>query len=376
MSDLDQESSLRDAISSAFDAKEAEATGTEPVAEAAEATTSDTDATDEAPEARPSKDRDETGRFAKTEKAQAKRASVPPGKAAPVTQAAAAPVASAKPGTPAVAAVSSPTPTELKAPAGWNAAEREAFKVWPKELQETAIRRERDYAVAIQKHAEGARFGQQVQQRIAPFVQPILAQGGDPLQTMESLFRTAYTLDSGTPQQKAALVAQILNGYGVDLDLVNAQLGPGTAQPQAQHVDPDTLVRQTEERVMRTLQQQRMQSMVERETAAMEDFAASHEHFEDVRETMADLLDVAAKRGKKLTPEEAYTRACSLDPTVSGILEQRKAAAQANASQASTQRSRDAASSIRGQPTGGSPTPQSNGLRGDIEAAWGELSGR
>jgi len=95
------------------------------------------------------------------------------------------------------------------------------------------------------------------------------------------------------------------------------------------------------------------------------------EFFEDVREDMADLLEVASRRGIALTAKDAYTRAVAMNPEVSKVMEQRRAAKTQNGS---IQRAMAASSSVKAQPTAGPPAQSGGSLKDDLEAAWDKLN--
>jgi hypothetical protein len=92
---------------------------------------------------------------------------------------------------------------------------------------------------------------------------------------------------------------------------------------------------------------------------------------------MADLIEVAAKRGEKLDLAVAYDRAVAMTPDVAKVIEQRKAAANATKARASTQRAVAASSSVKpGAPTSRADSREKATLRDDLESAVEALSGR
>jgi hypothetical protein len=177
------------------------------------------------------------------------------------------------------------------------------------------------------------------------------------------------------------LVAQLVRTYGVPVEALDAALAgqmPAAPTAQQQPIDPAAVAQQAEANIMRRLQQQRQAAHGARAQAEAEAFISSGEaeFIEDVRNDVADMLEMAAKRGVALPLKDAYARACQLHPEVSKVLKQREAATQANAAQASTQRARAAASSVRSQPTGSPGASKPEDLHGTIEAAWARASGR
>jgi hypothetical protein len=220
------------------------------------------------------------GRYAETpkEKADAAAAAAKAQSRAPVKP---APVAQAQ--------------QELKPPQSLKPLEREAFKTWPKEAQEAFRRREVEIARGLQEKAEPARFGQQAMQTLQPFAATIQAMGGNPIQAMETVFRSAHVLQVGTPAQRAEVIASLLSQYGVDVDLVNARLeGRQAPQSAQQPFDINAITQQVRQSVFGELQQQRQAQAARQADAEVAKFAEAHPYFEDVRPKMALLMKAAA----------------------------------------------------------------------------------
>jgi hypothetical protein len=119
---------------------------------------------------------------------------------------------------------------------------------------------------------------------------------------------------------------------------------------------------------MRQQQEQAAETQRRQVTETIESMALNpqYPHFEDVRDEMADLIEIKAARGIYLSLEEAYKLAVGVNPTISR---------QTSASQQHQQalKAKNAASSVTGSPaTGGSQSNVGDGsLRGAIEAAFG-----
>lgn len=293
---------------------------------------------------------------------------------------AAGPGAGADPAAPA-APVAPAEPAKLdpysKAPQSWKPGAREAWNGLPPDVRAEVHRREKESAHLAQESAQSRQvtgFVSQLQQKYAPALQ---AEGVDALTASANLMNLASELRFGTPQRKAQLAAQIIRNYGVDVEqLANVLDGQpqqqGQQQPQMM-TDPrvDMLLRE-----LQGLKQNREQAVVQKATEEVETFGGTQEFFEDVREDMADLLEVAARRGIDLSLEQAYERACQMQPEISKVLAARAAAKAAGNQRGSTQRAKAAASSVRGTPTGGSTNSQPDSLRAAIEAAIDDSSGR
>lgn len=321
--------------------------------------------------------RDAAGKFTKAEAAaKAKSAAV-------VVPTATATLDPAKAGTvPEPAAPVVPAPEAIKAPQSWKPAAREKWASLAPEAQQEIARRERETATALQESAEARRVHQQFREVVAPYEGMMRAAGSEPLQTIAQLLQTGAGLRQGTPQRKADLVADIVKQYDVPIEMLAAALDrgqPGQGTPQGQQQGGDMGLRQEVAELKASIQNawnQRNQVQTQKMQADITAFAAGHEFFEDVRHDVADLMDSRAKRGVAITLEDAYNLACKMHPEITGVFEQRKAAEAAKAAQASTQRAQAASSSVRSQPAGSAPRPQSGSVRDDLAAAIEAANGR
>ena len=326
-----------------------------------------------APEGGPS--RDEKGRFAtKAEKEAAEKGSVPPKPATTSSPHAAKLAEAGPPAAPNTQAVS-----EVKAPQAWKPTLREKWAGLPREVQEEVHRREREIAHAMQESAEARKHLEAFRATVAPFEGFIRAEGSEPMRAVGNLLQTAAALRTAPPAQKAALVANLVKQFGIPIDALDAALA-GQPGPQGGNTPPSPYMDPRVDQLFQRLQQaeaQRAEQLKTQGQQALESFAQGHEFFDDLREDMADLMEAATKRGKTLSLEDAYTRASMLHPEISQVLQQREAAKAAANANASTQKSRIAASSVKTHPTAqmnGAQTGSS--IRAAIEAADASLAGR
>jgi len=199
----------------------------------------------------------------------------------------------------------------------------------------------------------------------------------DVLTATQNLMNLASRLRFGTPPEKAQLAAQIIRTYGVDIEtlaaaLDNQPMPQQQQQRQGMYQDPrvDQLLGE-----LNAAKQARAEAAQREAVNEVEQFGAGREFFEDVREDMADILEFAARRKIDLPLEQAYERACALNPDIAKVIEGRRKAAAAGTAQQSTQRARAAASSVKVTPSGVS-TPDPGDLRSAIEAAIEAADGR
>lgn len=264
----------------------------------------------------------------------------------------------------------------LKAPTGWSAGAREHWAKLPPAVQQEAIKRDKEAAVAVARATHTERQYQPLAQTLGQYQALLQGAGQPPHQVVGGLLQAAQTLGYGPMPHKAQLIAHLITSYGIDVPSVAAALD-GKAMPQGQqqpYFDPNQFAQQIEQRIFGGLEQRQQRALETRSETEAEAFVNAQEFGQDVREDMADLLDAHARAGKPLTLEQAYSRALLINPTTAPIMQQREAAKRAEANAAKIQRSRVASSSIRGTPApgGGEAAPMSR--REVLEAAWDDAA--
>lgn len=254
--------------------------------------------------------------------------------------------------------VAKPAPVTDRAPNSWKPAIREHWAKLPPEVRAEVSRRELEVQQSLSQTAQVRKFAQDFAQTIHPYSHLIRAQNSTPLQAVSNLMQTAAGLTQGNQQQKAAIVADIINNYGIDivtLDAVLTQKHNPQSQPQVQAPPAwakpifgfmDNVQKMQEQR------QQQLQQEADQAIQALE----QKPFFDDVREDMADLMEAAANRGRVLSMEQAYERAITLNPDLKKIVDQRALAATnrnpVSEAAATLARARKASSTVKGAPSG------------------------
>jgi hypothetical protein len=352
----ENDSNPRDDVAAAYDAAVA-ATET-PAPEVAPTVVATPDPVGESAEAKEARIRDEKGRFATKI---GDKASPPKVEEAPKVE--------VKDKAPA-----EPTPTpeapkpERQVPRSLPAPLREAWKKLDDVERDYLIKREGEVVRITQESSQARQSHEKFKEAISPYEQLFRSEGVEPLQGISNLMRTTAALATGAPQTKASIVANIIKTYGVDIATLDALLSGATA-PTPQAYDPGMVARQAQEAVRRELAQYQQESA--RKTAAQQlaAFEATEpEFFDDLRDDMSRLLE----SGFAKDYNDAYSKAQLLNPTVARVIDQRRAAA----NQGSTQRAREAASSIKAQPATGVESTADRGVYGAVEDAWNKAQGR
>lgn len=274
---------------------------------------------------------------------------------------------------------------KFKAPGGWKPGVRQHWDALPPEVQEEIVRREADADRMHNQSLSHRKHFEEFAGIVRPYEGLMRASGVTPLQAIGNLVQTAARLQVGTPQEKVQVVAAIIKSYGIDLPMLDALLS-GQQVPPAARAN-DELMRAIDQRLkpmndfMAYAQNSRQQNEIAlaRETATeAQNFAAdpANDHFEDLRYDIADILEMAANRGREMTLKQAYDLAASQHPEISKIIAKRQSDEKTRQAAQTLARSRRAASS---QPAG---VPGGVGGRGGkpanrrdaISQAWDDLS--
>jgi hypothetical protein len=269
-----------------------------------------------------------------------------------------------------------------KAPGSWKPAAREKWNGLPAEIQQEVLRRERDIATGFNEVAEVKRFRDQFGGLVTQHQGIINAEGGDAMKMTRDLYTTAAVLYNGTPQQKVATVAGFIRNFGVDIAMLDQHLSdPNAPQPQRRDTggqDAASFIRNEIQAAIAPLMQQREQSVGQ----SIEEFASDpkNEFFEDVKDTMADLLEVAAKHGKTLSLQDAYKRATLMHSEIADVIQERSLRERARERSSAASQARKRAVSLKSTPSTelatGDPANEKSGqsLRTDILSAVDALS--
>lgn len=248
---------------------------------------------------------------------------------------------------------------KIQAPASWSASVKAKWDALDPEVQAEIARREEETHKGFTKLDEERNLGKSMKDVITPYMHIIKAEGGTPEKAVADLLNTAYLLRTAPPAQKAAMVQQICQTYGVDLSHVTAQpeQDPTIAQLQQkiaqleQMANPDAL----QKRLQEQLEVQQINSEVQA-------FASNPEnvHYEKVKAVMAALLSSGAAQNMK----EAYDAACRADPTIFSTLEAKRLADEQAKKNAELAAKKKAAVSLTGSP--GATVPNTGAPNRDL----------
>jgi len=272
-------------------------------------------------------------------------------------------------------------PKADRAPASWKPELREHWATLPDGVRSEIYRRESEVQRTLQETAEARKTAEAVMKTIAPYEAFIKAENSNPLQAIDNLMSTAARLRTGTAPELAQLVAGIVNQFGVGrfgnafIEQLDGALAGQTPKVDPQQNAIEQVLNQKLAPVQQMLNQfqqaqaQQQQMVQQQAVNEVEQFLSKAEFGNDVREDMADILEVAQRRGINMTLQDAYKKAVMMNDNVRSVLTQRVQSQKAQSQTQAAQRARSAAVSVSGAaPMGGMQAPVTD-VRSAIEAA-------
>lgn len=255
------------------------------------------------------------------------------------------------------------------APKGLSPGMRENWKNLDDQTKAEFKRYEERIGGMAQKYANDARRAQAMDKVLQPYNQLFQMNGGVQ-NILPGLLQTGATLQQGNEVERARTVAALINQFKVNPAQVADFLKGNQAKPSQESQFEDAINQRLapiQQQLARYQQRdQQMQRQGQKQLAdEVAQFAQnpSNDFYNDVREHMADIMDVAASQGRQMGLQEAYDAACWQNPEIRKVL-------QARQSQGQVQSRKRAASSIHGTPSGEGSTAAPNDLRGALEQAW------
>lgn len=190
-------------------------------------------------------------------------------------------------------------------PSSWKKDYEEDWGKLDPRLQDYINQRESDYAKGVSSYKQNYEAVAPIYEAMQPFM-PLLQQHNmQPNTWITNLGNAHKSLISGSPEEKLQMFARLANDYGVPLQaLTGQQYDPQQSQFLSEF---NSLKGQLAE--MRQAQEQKEQMTLQQE---IESFQKDAPHFEEVRETMAQLLQSGVANDLK----SAYDKAIRLNDEV------------------------------------------------------------
>lgn len=207
-----------------------------------------------------------------------------------------------------------------KAPSSWTPAAREEWANLPEKIRQEIIRRDEDSVKGIRQLQDQMAPYTQFAQTLDPFIREAVSNRVDPGQYIGNVMQAERRLRSGTAEERFGSLVEIAESYGIPLrkiinDAVGQEIIPHPVQQRsAVPVEIQQRLDAAEQALagMQDNQAQSNQKMID-------DFKVDKEFFEDVREDMALLME----HGRASTLQDAYDKACKMNPQVFGVIQER-----------------------------------------------------
>lgn len=272
--------------------------------------------------------------------------------------------------------------TTDRAPASWKPIAREHWAALPDDVRAEVARRETEVQRTLQETSEARKYAEAINKAFAPYEAYIRAENATPMQVIDNLMGTAVRLRTATAPELANLMASMVQQFGTGrfgqqfIEMLDGALAGSAPQVDQTQMHVQQAIQQQLAPVQQFMSQfqqaQAMQQQKAAEQASTEvtNFLSKTEFGADVREEMADLLEVAQRRGQELSLQDAYRQACMLNPNVRAVLQKRAQARGATQQNQVAQRAKAAAVSVPGSgPTVGAPRTAPDNIRSAIESA-------
>lgn len=215
----------------------------------------------------------------------------------------------------------------IKPPVGMPPALREKWGKVDREFQQYWADRERNMATTLQQTADARKFTEEFRKIAQPFEDYLKEFNITPTAHADELFKLSYSLNKGTPVQRAQILVNLIQHFKPDAATMQAlfsgqQVNVAPITTPAPKPNMDEAVQAEIEKRKAAEQQQAVQAEIDK-------FAETAEFYNDVREMMGRAIDGGFVQGNTMSElmKNAYDFCCQNHPEIKGILASRGAAA-------------------------------------------------
>lgn len=190
-------------------------------------------------------------------------------------------------------------------PSSWKKDYEEHWTKLDPTLQDYIQQREADYAKGVSTYKQNFETIQPIYEALQPFMPLLQEHDIQPGQWITNLGAVHKTLVTGTPEQRINVFTRLANEYGINLGALNGQ----QIDPQFGLITQELNNVKNELTQFKTLREQQEQMTLQNEIA---EFQKNSPHFEQVKDTMAQLL----QSGVVDNLQAAYDKAIRLNDEV------------------------------------------------------------
>ena len=227
----------------------------------------------------------------------------------------------------------------------WKKEAAEELEKLPENIQKHIIDREAQFHKGLDQYRDAANFGKTIDKSISKYKSYLEEMQVTPDVAFQNLLKTEHTLRKGSPQEKIELMQKLVHDYQIDLGaLVNTPYDPNYMNLKSQLEWTQSQLESSND-----FRQSHEDAQIQ---STIEDFGQQHEHFEEVRTTMADLLE----KGLANNLEDAYVKAIRLNDDVFAKMQTQQQAnsktSQLNQANQAAKAARQSAVQVKGSPVG------------------------
>ncbi len=255
------------------------------------------------------------------------------------------------------------------APVSWSPAAREVWDKVPPDVQKEISKREKEAQTVLNESAQARQIAEQFNGMTQPYQNLFSVRGNTSVQGVQEVLQLANGLQFGNKVQKAEIMAQLFKDFDIDVASVDDLLvgNPLSADEPAGMADMRARLDQQEQRFnqqQETVHNERVSTI----NTEVGDFITKNEFARDLRLDMADFMDVAESKGRKITLQVAYDRALATRPDIQTIIANRK---NTESSGTVLEKARRAGTSLpQSGSVAGAPDVTKMSLRDQIKDAW------
>jgi hypothetical protein len=246
--------------------------------------------------------------------------------------------------------------------AAWKKPAQEALSQLPPETQQFIVEREQQFHKGIQQYKEDAQRGRSLGNAVAPHLEYLQQLQVAPEVAINKLISTERKLRTSDPETRAKEFVRMAHDYGIDLNsLTSVQFDPYHHQLEQRLAQQQATLEQ--------ITQSRQMAEEAQLGQTIEQFAQSHEHFDEVRETMADLLD----KGFATDLNDAYAKAVRLNDSLFNQVQQTPQVNNLQRANEAAKAAKASAVSVKGSPTGVTRPPEPKTTEDAVRQAMANL---
>lgn len=235
-----------------------------------------------------------------------------------------------------------PQEVQLKPrPSSWKKDYEEHWGKLDPSLQDYIHQREAEYAKGVSTYKSQWDSAQPIYEAMQQFLPDLQQHNIQPAQWIQNLGMAHKTLAMGSPEQKLQMFAQLANQYGVPLQGLTGQ----QADPQFSALAQELNQIKNQWTAFQTQQQQLESNQLMNE---IDTFKQGAEFFEDVRESMAQLLEAGIAKNL----QDAYDKATRLNGDIWSKIQAKQAPQIKDPIQVAAEKKAKAVSPRSAAPTG------------------------